>query len=345
MILDLLQIRSITCGAELVEQRPEGIWFQRMTHEQLEIYRESNPAFYNKGLATAGVALSFMTDSPVMELDISVIKVMNRAYGAVEVFCNGTALENINNFSDMELSRAYAEVSCPDIRRKVTYDLGAGQKYISIHFPRVAGVYLHTLSLQDGAMLQPVKPQKKALVFGDSITQGFDCLLPTNHYVHALCTALGAEEYNKGIGGEQHAPFLAQCPESFCPDYIVAAYGTNDWAKATPEQFQRNCSEFYRILAEKYPNVPVLTITPIWRSNIISFARNVKFSAFTEIEDYILETVAKYPDITVIKGFDLVPHDKSFFADWGLHPNDAGFAHYSRNLLAALRERGFLRKN
>ena len=345
MILDLSQIRNITCGAERVEQRPEGVWFQRMTDDQLEVYRESNPAYYNKALATSGVSLSFMTNSTAMDLDISVIKVMNRAYGAVEVFCNGTALEKITNFSDMDLPRAYAEMTCPDIRRQVHYELGIGDKHITIHFPRVAGVYLHELSLADGATLQPVKPSKKALIFGDSITQGFDCLLPTSHYVYTLCKELDAEEFNKGIGGEKHAPALVACPETFEPDVIVVAYGTNDWAHHTPEMLQHNCSAFYQILHEKYPQVPVITITPIWRSNIVSFAEHVQFSSFMEIEACILKNTAKYPNITVVNGFDLVPHDKSYFADWGLHPNDAGFAHYSENLIAALRKQGFLRKD
>jgi hypothetical protein len=31
MVLDISQIRALTCGAELVEQRQEGIRFQDMT--------------------------------------------------------------------------------------------------------------------------------------------------------------------------------------------------------------------------------------------------------------------------------------------------------------------------
>lgn len=344
MVLDISQIRAVTCGAEHVEQRPEGVWFQRMTDQQLEVYREPNPAFYVKALATSGVMLSFITDSPFMDLDISIIKVMGRSYGTVEVLCNGEALENINNYSHMELPRAYAELSYPNVRKKLTYDLGAGEKKIAILFPRTAGVYLHELTLADAATLIPVKPAKKLLAFGDSITQGFDCLRPSNHYVYSLAAALDAEEFNKGIGGERHVPSLVACDETFTPDYILIAYGTNDWAHATPELLEEKCTELYRILAEKYPNIPVITITPIWRSNIISFAPNVQFESFQQVEDCILRITARYPNVTVVKGFDLVPHDKSYFADWGLHPNDQGFCHYSKNLLQALRDQGFLKK-
>ena len=344
MQLTFDQICSVTCGAEHIEQRPEGVWFQRMTDAQLEVYREPNPGFYVKALTTSGVRLSFETDSPSMELDISIIKVMGRSYGTVEVICNGQALENINNYSHMDLPRAYAELSYPDVRKSMHYDLGDGLKRIEILFPRTAGVYLHALSLADGATLTPVKPGKKLLVFGDSITQGFDCLRPSSHYVYRLAASLDAEEFNKGIGGERHVPALVACEEPFTPDYILVAYGTNDWAHETPQLLEEKCSGLYKILAEKYPGVPVITITPIWRSNIFSFAEHVKFESFQQVEDCILRITAQYPNVTVIKGFDLVPHDKSYFADWGLHPNDAGFYHYGKNLVAALKECGFLRK-
>ena len=341
MTLDLSQIRAITCGAELVEQRTEGIWFQRMTDEQLEVYREPNPAFYAKALATSGVMLSFITDSPFIDLDISIVKVMNRAYGTVEVFCNDKALENINNYSQMKLPRNYAELSFPNIRKKVTYDLGAGEKKIKILFPRTAGVYLHELTLADGATLTPVKPVKKLLVYGDSITQGFDCLRPSSHYVYRLAEALDAEEFNKGIGGERHAPALVECDESFTPDYILVAFGTNDWRRTDPEFLECNCAALYRILGEKYPNVPVITVTPVWRADLNAYGDAIRFQSFHDVEACILRHTAAYPNVTVIRGFDLIPHDIKHFADYGLHPNDSGFTHYSKNLLAALKEKGF----
>lgn len=341
MILDILQIRSVTCGAERVEQRPEGVWFQRMTDEQLEVYREPNPAFYKKALTTAGVVLSFITDSQTMNLDISIVKVMGRSHGAVEVFCDGRRIGNINNYSHMKLPRDYAELSYPDVRRRETYALGAGEKHITIHLPRLTGIYLHELSLEDGATLRPMKPKKKALIFGDSITQGFDTLHPTTHHIYALCRALGAEEYNKGVGGERHAPLLVQCPETFIPDYIFVGYGTNDWRRTDPEFLERNCRELYRILAEKYPNVPVITVTPVWRADLNAYGDSIRFHSFHDVEACILRHTAPYPNVTVIRGFDLIPHDIKHYADYGLHPNDSGFEHYSMNLLSALKAKGF----
>lgn len=344
MVLDLSQIRAITCGAERVEQRADGLYFYRMTQQQLEIYRESNPAFYRKALANAGICLSFMTDSPFLHLDLSILTVMNRSYGTVEVLSDGVPIGNINNHDHMQLPRSYARLTYPEIRRATTFDLGEGSKHITVLFPRLAGVLLHSLSLTDGAMLIPVKPSKKLLVYGDSITQGFDCLRPSSHYVYRLAAALDAEEYNKGIGGEKHTPALVACDETFSPDYILVAYGTNDWAYHTPQMLQHNCSEFYRILREKYPDVPVITITPVWRANEEKLSPTVHFDSFHDIEACIRRTTASYKNITVVRGYDLIPHDLIHYGDYGLHPSDLGFAHYSKNLLQALQDQGFLKK-
>lgn len=341
MQLSLEQIRPVTCGAQRVEQYPDGFRFQRMTEAHLEVYRDSNPAFYNKALSNAGISLSFMTDSPFMELEISIEKGRGRSYGTVEVFADGACIGNINNYDYMELPRAYAELSHPGIRKKERYALGNGQKHIEIHLPRLASVCLHELQLADGALLQAVKKAKKLLALGDSITQGYDCLRPTSHYIHALCKALDAQEYNRGIGGEKFAPWLAACDEDFVPDYIVVAYGTNDWRRTNPEILEERCEAIYRILAEKYPGIPIIAITPVWRTDIDAHADEIRFESFHQVEACILRHTAAYPNVTVIRGFDLIPHDICYYADYGLHPNDRGFAWYSKSLLAALKEKGF----
>lgn len=37
-------------------------------------------------------------------------------------------------------------------------------------------------------------------------------------------------------------------------------------------------------------------------------------------------------NVSVVPGFDLVPHDENCFADLKLHPNDKGFNHYFNHL-------------
>jgi len=342
MILNVEAIKAITCGAADVICEADGIHFYRLTREQLELYRESNIGFYNKALTSAGIKLSFKTDSQSLKLDLTLQPVMARTYAAVEVQVNGTRIDSIHNFEDRDLSGNYAEKTYPCGRYDKTFCLGAGEKEVCVYFPRLINTILHSVELDERAYCVPVKPEKKALVLGDSITQGFDCLWPSSHYVEQLCRELHAEEFNKGIGGEQYMPGLAACKESFVPDYIIVGYGTNDWRCATVEQFQENCRGFYENLHNSYPGVPVIAITPVWRANMEAVRDSVCFGTIHEIEEYVRQVTAGYDNITVIRGFELIPHATGYFGDLCLHPSDEGFAHYGKNLIRSLQDCGFL---
>ncbi len=52
-----------------------------------------------------------------------------------------------------------------------------------------------------------------------------------------------------------------------------------------------------------------------------------EFGAFFDVEKMIRAAVADLKNITVIPGFDFVPHDTDYYADIRLHPNDEGAAH------------------
>ena len=106
---------------------------------------------------------------------------------------------------------------------------------------------------------------EKLLLFGDSITQGYDSADPARSYASRLTDALCAEGINKGIGGERFYPALATLRDDFLPDYITVAYGTNDWSSSAPEVFQTDCRAFYENLRALYPDVKIFAMRPLWR--------------------------------------------------------------------------------
>ena len=181
-------------------------------------------------------------------------------------------------------------------------------------------------------MSPPVKPSKKLICFGDSITQGVDTLYTSNKYTSKLAEALDAEEFNKAVSGDRFFPELAASPEDFEPDYITVAHGTNDWARSTKEEFLDWSKRFYQNLSRVYPNAKIFGITPIWRKDTHSDERT-PFAEFTDIADIIAEQAKGLQNVTILNGYDFVPHDENSYADLRLHPNDKGFNHYFENLL------------
>lgn len=329
MRLDFTQINAITCGAVRMNQEEEGIRFYRFTQEQHDLYSQRIIGLFEKSQATAGVKLCFKTDSRSLYIKALFENAYSRTYFSLDVFADGTLVGCLDNFSDQTLPGDYSAIDFPVGVFSKHFNLGEGVKTVTVHLPWNKKIALQELSLDDGAFVEPIKPEKKLLAFGDSITQGFDSLRPSRRYIARLADALGAEEFNKAVGAEHYYPALAATKESFTPDYITVAYGTNDWSNSTPEVFHANVKAFYSNLTANYPGVKTFAISPVWRPN---WETVNAFSSFTEIEKGIREATRGMDNVTVISGFDLVPHDTDFYGDGRLHPNAEGFDHYFNNL-------------
>ena len=329
MKLNFEQIKSIALGAAYIEEKEDGIHFHRFTPAQEAFYEGSS--YMVKGPATSGIKLWFRTDSPSLFLKVLVTPGSSRNYFAVDVFVNGKMIGDLKNYVERELPRRYTGVELPvEGEYSDTFQLGEGEKEVYIHFPWSACAVLQDLSLADGATLIPQKPARKLLCFGDSITQGYDALHPSRRYTAQIAEFLGMEEHNKGIGGERFQMELAATKETFVPDLITVAYGTNDWRNRAWEEFDSHCRGFYKNVAENYPNTPILAITPIWRT--LQERENFQCGPFRGIHEAICKHTADLPNVTVIDGYDIVPHYSDYFADLTLHPNGAGYDRYFEGL-------------
>ena len=331
MKLTYEQLQSAVLGAVRMEQQADGVHFFRFTKEQEELYKE-NPSAFSRCMATAGVRLRFKTTSCTMGLEFNVEKKTSRSYFSVDVVVNGNLLGSLDNVGDTVLQGDPAQER-PLGHFNATFALGEGEKDVCVHFPWSVCAALEELTLDDDATFIPVKPQKRVLVLGDSITQGYDALRPSGRYAAIMCDRLGAEEINKGIGAEYFFPPLAATKDDFTPDLITVAYGTNDWGAYTEEVFCENCRSFFESLRASYPSSPIVAFTPIWRKN---HTEKRIFGDFARVGECIHEQTAHIENLVVVDGYDFIPHDEVYFADLYLHPNDKGFAHYAEGVCRAL---------
>lgn len=333
MKLNIEQIREITRGAVRIAEEQDGVHFYRFTKGQEELYRNVSNDFFVKSQATAGIRIEFLTDSKTLEIKTKISPGSSRTYFAFDVFINGTLHGCLANFNEEDVAENYIAVEYEQGNFSKTFSLGEGEKTVSIYFPWSVAVVIEELNLDDGAFARPTRKRKKLLVYGDSITQGYDALRPSHRYASRIADAFGLEEVNKAIGGEVHRAALAEKKDDFIPDCIVVAYGTNDWSKCPKADVKANCEGFYKALCHHYPDTPILTIAPIWRKDGQDYR---EFGTFYEMEELIRETVKPYENITVISGYDFVPKEEKYFADKRLHPNDVGFEYYFHNLNKAI---------
>lgn len=335
MKLNLNQIKEITTGAVRIEEENEMISFKRFTEEQEELYRVTDKSFYDKALSTAGIKLLFKTNSESLFLKLKTMVSTTRKYFSVDIFVDGEPIGYIDNFSNLEIPHNYTRINFPLGEFLGKFQLGEGEKIVCIHLPWSVITFVEEISIDDNAFIEGIKPMKKLIALGDSITHGYDALRPSNRYMAKLADMLGAEEYNKAIGGESFFPELAKLKDSFKPDYITVAYGTNDWNNIDRETFNNKCKDFYTNISQNYPQTKIFAITPIWRKDMNEYR---KFGKFEDIEKDIRNAVKDLENIKVISGMDFVPKEEKYFADLRLHPNDAGFEYYAENLYKEIKK-------
>lgn len=326
-------ICSSALGSVYNEIKENGVTFHRFTKAQEKAYAEVKPEYNKKVTACAGVVLSFATDSENLGISFSAFGESTRRYLCAEVFSNGKKVGDIRNFGEIDFTNDYMNYDYPLGSFSGNFKLGKGEKQVKIYLPWNYGVLLESLTLSDGATFTPVRPGKKIITYGDSITQGYDALFQFSRYGRFISEYFGAEEVCKAIGGEIFCPHLSKEKDGFEPYFITVAYGTNDWSNCKKEEFEQNCEEFFANLIENYPNVPVFVISPIVRAEM---KENTLCGDFLSVRDKIFEVADKYPNTVKVNGTEFFGMEEKYFGDRTLHPNDSGFSLYAEALKNAI---------
>lgn len=339
MKLNFEQIKAITTGAVGFENAENSVAFLRFTRNQRDSYKGRSESYYRNVFSTAGIKLHFRTDSEKLYLKILAERASSRLYFSLDVWVDEKYIDSIDNFSDIEIPKNYHAMKSEIGQFEKSFSLGQGVKNVCIHLPWSMVTTIVDMELDDGAIIEPIKQTKKLLAFGDSITQGYDALRPSSRYVARLANALGAEELNKGIGGERFWPHLASLKDDYDPDYITVAYGTNDWRYSELDDrekfdvFSENCKLFFENIRTNYPDAKIFAITPLWRADKDAGKPDWSFDKTKEI----IHLAAEKQNAVVIDGNELLPHDTNLFGDLKLHPNDDGFKFYFENLYNAIK--------
>ncbi len=333
MKLSLSQIEEITLGAERVSEKNGTVCFSRFTEKEEAIY-SAEEGKRLRAVSTPGISLELKTDATGLNLGVAV-REKARPYFSVEVFSDGAYIGEIKNYPDDLPNGRYPADDFPGGEFEKSFPLGSGEKRIRIVFPGTVKLEISSVELEGASYITPVHYDKKILIYGDSITQGFDALSPSRVYSVRLCDYLNAEGINKAVGGAVYNPALPAAETYDGVDYIIGAYGINDWVLGTDkESFTDNCRRFWEIICQKYPSAKKILITPIW---IRIWEEEKKIGNASELHKLIEKAVSGLPDITIINGWELVPFDKNLYGDETTHPNNLGFDSYFENLISKLR--------
>lgn len=202
---------------------------------------------------------------------------------------------------------------------------------VVIHFPHLVPVRVR--NLQADGRVEPVAERPRLLFLGDSITQGLNAVHPSRCYTAQVAEALHCDWLNQGVAGyvfwEESLAGLERLP--FQPERVVVAFGTNDWEFAgSLRQIRQSAERYFRRLCQLFQDRDILVITPWWRDDETLQTVNGPMQDWRE---WLASTAGAYPQVRVLSGETLMPHDVAYFQDGFLHPNDEGASWMAQRLL------------
>ena len=214
---------------------------------------------------------------------------------------------------------------------RVNFALPEGKKLVTVYLPTDCHIKIKNFNINGG--YKSVKDKgDKVLIIGDSITQGYGPFMSGATYVSALQRKTGYNIVAQGIGG---LPFkkCAIYKGEYEPDKIIVFLGTNYYE--SPEyDYEKETHDFFKKLNKTWGDKEIVYISPLWRDNDVNWPR------FTWCREVATNEALKYDNITVIDGFDLVPHVNECFID-KIHPNAYGCELMASTLAYILKEINF----
>lgn len=317
-----------------VEEQPCGLVPCRYTPTQRAFYDalDYGQVMGVKARMSAGVTLEFDTDAAEIALCWQVTgsypaAATNRG-SVMDVYINGVL-------------RAQQAVDCPlNAPQQSVFALGAGQKRVEIYLPHTFVFALQDIRLPAGAAFAPVAPRpKRALMLGDSITQGIGAAFSSAGYAMQLARAMGWEALNQSVAAVRFEP---DCLEylGFAPDIITVALGCNDWeTRRDQAEYDDFAGRFFKRLNDIYPRTPTLVLSPIKVCRGEPDLPPDRPHMYRESALYqaIRALCVPYPQMRCVDGWLLAPHVTGFFLD-GVHPNDLGMTWYANALAPFARE-------
>ncbi|NLX82833.1 MAG: SGNH/GDSL hydrolase family protein [Clostridiales bacterium] len=330
-MLGIDELRAVTHGG-LVELAEDGSFcFYRMTDKQYRYFvREEDVRFKHRYVCAAGICLDFYTTARSVRFDYELFEMSDRDIAQIDVCLDGLLIGGINQKPELYLSGTI-QIEIPENKD--------GFRRVTIWLPYMSRVRIKNLSLSQNAVFIPVHEKReraslprrrKLLCYGDSITQGYDALHPSQTYAVRLARYFDWELWNAGLSGYQFDHLLLDEELPFEPDIVTIAFGTNDWNKrASVQEAVEQAELYFHKIKRMYKNARVLYISPLWRADIHTSQGAGGFHAFC---DALLDA-AKRCDIPALDGRGIVPHVPEAFDDRNLYPNDWGMSCYSEALI------------
>ncbi|MET0310013.1 MAG: SGNH/GDSL hydrolase family protein [Sphingomonas sp.] len=286
-------------------------------------YPDLPPAVKERLTHSAGLAVSFRTDSPILTAR----------------WCTADAAQNANltpiaqRGLDLYIRRGtqwiWAGVGRPDNDKacnedKLVQDMDAGEKECLLYLPLYKELKKLEIGVAPGSALKPgANPfRKRVAIYGSSIVQGAAASRPGMAYPARLSRRLGVDVINLGVSGVAR---MEPAAARMVADVEADAYMLDCVPNTNPGLIAQRAGNLIRTVRSRRPKAPIIVVMSIIRElghfNQV-WAKHVADQNATMLAE--VNKLTDLRDITVIPADDMLGHDGESSVD-GTHPSDIGF--------------------
>jgi len=184
MILGLDDLKKVAVGTEEIVESEKGFEFLRFNKNEQELYKES--PLYKRTYTPAGIELMFKTDAEIITISLETEKCADRSFFCIDVLKNNEIVGSIKNFDEDKMIGFYSWTEYPLGEFFETIELGQGDKEIKIVLPWSVRCFFKKFELKNATYTEAFQHKNNILMYGDSITHGYDSIHPSNSYAMRL---------------------------------------------------------------------------------------------------------------------------------------------------------------
>ncbi len=243
------------------------------------------------------------------------------------------------NGFDLYVDGQYRSSVWPDAQGKIQANWTLGSEAlvrdVEIYLPLYKSVSIQEVSVDDGAKLlapSPYRVVRPVVYYGSSITQGGCASNAGGTYQAILERRLNADFINLGFSGSGLGEIqLAQAINELDPSAIVLDF----WANPSLELYRQNLPPFISKLRERFPQLPILVISPFY---FPGEASNPKLAEQqrqkrTFARDLVRQRQgAGDAHVYWVDGLAMLSAKQTDGLVDGVHPNSLGFFHCANGL-------------
>ena len=212
----------------------------------------------------------------------------------------------------------------------------AVMREFTLYFPLYAQVESFGIGFEQGARFGTPTPRtdsRPLVCYGTSITQGCCASRPGVCYPNRLSRLLNRPVLNMGFAGSGRGePEVAERLAAIeSPCLYLLDYDPN----SSLEELEKTLGVFVRILLERHPDVPILTVSKILYPGE-SAEQNRRWAAIHQKNRERFRQ-AGFRNVHFLDGSTLLGADPAECIADNCHPNDLGFYRMSEGLCSALR--------